>query len=199
MKKLFLSATFLIFSTFAFCNASYNFGVLREAMNESNPDLLKLKEEYSQSLLDVKDAVAGFGPTIDLQITGTYLTNVPLDAVYVNIDDIVGAIKWPEGIKPAATGQRIKLYDGMENTYYNFGLSFQQPIWTWGKLTNAVKLYKLISEIKLTQLESEQQKKETELEIRMITLWKSIIFKFINIKYLNINLCPENLISEIIS
>ena len=143
---------------------------LSQAMNQSNPDLLKLQEEYRQSLLDVKDAKAGLGPSIDLQITGTYLSKVPLDAIYLNVDDIINSIQWPTGTSPLSTGQRIKLYDGMENTYYTFGLTLQQPVWTWGKLTNAIKLYKQVADIKLTQIQNQQNQMNTELETRLISL-----------------------------
>lgn len=184
MRKYFLVFVFLLlsFSIYSQENQSpsgYTLEDLSSAMNKSNPDILKLEEEYYQSLLDVKDAKAGLSPTVDLQVTGTYMAKVPVDAIYLNVDDIINSIKWPSGSLPASTGQRIKIYDGMENTYYNFGLTVTQPVWTWGKITNAIKLYQKISEIKLTQIESQRRQMNCELETRLVTL--SYLKKIMNI------------------
>ena len=168
-KRIFTSLCLCIISLAIYCQ-EYTLEVLQNSMIDNNPDLLKLQEDYRQSLLDVKDAQAGFGPSIDLQVTGTYMVNPPIDAVYINADDIISSINWPSGITPSSTGQYIKVYDGMENTLYNFSLSLEQPLFTWGKLTNALKLYKLIADVKLTQYTSQLDQLNTELETRVITL-----------------------------
>lgn len=139
-------------------------------MFQNNPELLVLQEEYKRSELDVKDAYGGLGPTIDLQVSGTYMLNPPVDAIYLNVDDIVNSIQWPVSSKPNSTGQYIKVYDGMENTLYTVQFTLTQPLFTWGKLGNAILLYKKISNIKLTQLESKQKQLETELETRLVSL-----------------------------
>lgn len=168
MKKRFLLITlFSVLSNMAF---SYTYEELSHAMSANNPELQKLQEEYNRSLLDVKDAWAGLGPTVNLQVSGTYMVNPPVDAIYLNVDDVLNAISWPSGVKPAGGSQPIKIYGGMEDTLYNFQLSVTQPIFTWGKIANSISLYKQISEIKETQLLSQQEKLEMELETRLITL-----------------------------
>jgi len=170
MKKNLIKSVLFILSSFLCLSANnYSYDALRDLVFENHPEIQKLQEEYNRSLLDVKDAKAGLGPSIDLQVSGTYIVN-PLDAIYLNVDDILNSIDWPEGFTPGSSGQYVKVYDGMENTYYNFGLSMTQPIWTWGKLSNAIKLYEKIVEIKETQILSKQQEIETELETRLITL-----------------------------
>mgnify|MGYP002623308760 CR=1 FL=1 len=170
MKK-FLTFFAVIFFSFAFAySSSYSYEDLCKKVFENHPELLKLQEEYSRALLDVRDAKAGLGPTIDLTVSGTYMVNPPVDAVYLNVDDIINAISWPSWVTPSSTGQYIKIYDGMENTYYNFALELTQPIWTWGKLTNAVKLYEMVAQIKETEILSKQKEIETELETRLVTL-----------------------------
>ena len=67
----------------------YTLDTLLTATNQNHPELLKLQEEYRRSLLDVKDARAGLGPSIDLQVSGTYMVNPPVDAIYLNVDEIV--------------------------------------------------------------------------------------------------------------
>lgn len=162
------------FAIFIICGSSlfaqqYNIESLKSAMYENNPDILSLQEEYSRSLLDVKDAKAGLGPTIDLQVSGTYMLNPPVDAIYLNVDDLLSSIQWPSGVRPSS-GQYVKLYDGMENTLYNFSLSMTQPVFTWGKLGNAIEIYKEISQLKKSQLDSKKQQLDVELETRLITL-----------------------------
>lgn len=171
MKKKLLTTVVSILILNSFIGAEkYTYDALYSAMEANNPELLNLTEEYARSKLDVKDAYAGLGPTIDLQVSGTYMLNTPVDAIYLNVDEVINSINWPSGIKPNGSGQYVKIYDGMENTLYNFELSLMQPVFTWGKLTNALKLYKQVSEIKKTQIESKQQQLETELKTRLITL-----------------------------
>ncbi len=171
MKKILLLLTLSFFSLGLFPQNSYSFSDLYSSMIANNPELMTLSEEYERSKLDVKDAYAGLGPTIDLQVSGTYMLNPPIDTVYVNVDDIMNSIQWPDGVKPAGSGQYVKVFDGMEDTLYNFQLSLTQPIFTWGKLKNAIELYKQVSEIKKTQIDSKQQQLETELRTRLVSLY----------------------------
>ena len=92
---------------------AYTFEELKNAMISNNPEILKLEQEYVKSNLDYKDAVAGFFPTIDLQVSGTYMINPPVDALYLNVDEILNSISWPSGIKPQTGDQYVKVFDGM--------------------------------------------------------------------------------------
>lgn len=180
IKKFQLTIIFYLFSALIFSGTLsaedifsskvYSLSELEKAMNENNPELQKLQMDYEKSLLDVKDAKAGLGPVVDLQVTGTYMFNPPVDSVYLNTDELLNSIQWPSGLKPSTGNQYVKIYDGMENTIYNFQLSVMQPVFTWGKLTNAVKLYKKISSIKQIQILSQQEQLHTELKGRLIAL-----------------------------
>lgn len=154
----------------------YKLDDLLEATNHNHPELLKLQEEYRRSLLDVKDAWWNLGPTVDFQASGTYMLNPPIGAMYINTDDIINAIRI-EGARPQSRGQRIKVFDGMENTLYNFQVDVTQPIFTWGKITNGIKLYRQISQIKQTQITQQTEQLETELKTRLMSLFymKTII------------------------
>jgi len=177
-KLLFFALLLFLFSA-SFCWSQtqpqegqplYTLDSLLTATRHNHPELLKLQEEYKRSLLDVKDAKAGLGPTIDLQVSGSYLANPPVDAMYINVDDIINSIQWG-GSQPANQGQYIKVFDGMENTLYNFELSLMQPVFTWGKITNAIKLYKGLSDIKETQIIQQTDQLETELKTRLMSLY----------------------------
>ncbi len=149
---------------------TYTLEGLLLATEHNHPELLKLQEEYRRSLLDVKDAWAALGPTVDLQASGTYMLNPPVGDMYINVDNIIDSIQW-NGLKPAKSGQYIKVFDGMENTLYNFQLSLTQPIFTWGKISNAIQLYQQISAIKQTQITQQTSQLETELKTRLLSLY----------------------------
>jgi outer membrane protein TolC len=59
----------------------------------------------------------------------------------------------------------------MENTFYSFQLDVTQPIYTWGKLKAAIKLYEKVSEIKLLQISSKEKQLQTELNTRIVSLF----------------------------
>ena len=171
IKNFFFTALiFAALQTGLAAQSEYTLQTLLSATEQNHPELMKLKEEYRRSLLDVKDAWAGLGPTVDLQASGTYMLNPPLGAVYINTDDIINSIQI-NGVRPAASGQRIKVFDGMESTLYNFELAITQPIFTWGKISNAIKLYRQISQIKQTQVIQQTDQLETELKTRLMSLY----------------------------
>lgn len=170
IKKTFIAAVLFSFAVSGMQAQDYTLDSLLNATTQNHPELLKLEEEYRRSLLDVKDAWWSLGPTVDLQASGTYMVNPPLGPIYINSDDIINSIQW-NGTKPRNSGQRIKIYNGMENTLYNFQLDLTQPIFTWGKITNAIKLYRQVSQIKLTQITQQKDQLETELKTRLLSLY----------------------------
>jgi hypothetical protein len=114
MKRVYIFFI-LVFSflVLPFYLTAYSLSDLNEAAGLNNPDLQKLQQEYERSLLDVKDAKAGLGPTVDLQLAGTYMLNPPVDAIYLNVDDLLNSINWPSGITPSSSVQYIKVYYGI--------------------------------------------------------------------------------------
>lgn len=171
--KKYLIVFSLFVSTAVLCAQEekiYTYDDLKSELFKNNPQLLSLQEEYFRSTLDVKDAKASLGPTVDFQLSGTYMFNPPVDPIYLNVDELFGAMQWPEGVKPNGQGQYVKIYDGMENTMYNIQLSVMQPLFTWGKIGNSIKLYKQISAVKELQLLNTQEQLENELKIRLVTL-----------------------------
>lgn len=145
----------------------YSFEDLINLMENDNAELQKAKQDFVQSTLDVKDAKAGFFPQAVLTATGTYMFNPMMDDISINVDELLSGISWPGGLKPEPTGQYLKLYDGMENTQYSFTLDITQPVFTWGKLSNAVKLYNEVSDIKKLQLDIKRRQLGTELKTRL--------------------------------
>ena len=137
---------------------------LQSSMMSGNPDIMKAREEISKADLDVKDAKSGYSPTIDLTITGSYIAN-PIDPIRVNLGDYINTTAY--GIP----NDYVTIYNGQENTYYQFQLSLTQPIFTWGKITNAVKIYQKIYDARVLQLEDAIEKAQTELRTRVAALY----------------------------
>ena len=174
MKKLFCILILINFSIILFSQETVNSYTIDELSNQlkiNNSELKILNQEYQQSLIDVKNAKAGLGPTIDLTVSGTYFLNPPIDSIVLNVDDILNSITWPDSMDIKPSGQYLTLYDGMENTFYSFQLDVTQPIYTWGKLKNAIKLYEKISEIKQLQISSKEKQLQTELNTRIVSLF----------------------------
>lgn len=174
MKKLFCILILINFSIFLFSQETVNSYTIDELSNQlkiNNSELKILNQEYQQSLIDVKNAKAGLGPTIDLTVSGTYFLNPPIDSIVLNVDDILNSITWPDSMDLKPSGQYLTLYDGMENTFYSFQLDVTQPIYTWGKLKNAIKLYEKVSEIKQLQILSKEKQLQTELNTRIVSLF----------------------------
>ena len=143
--------------------------LVTEIKNKNN-ELQILNQEYQQSLIDVKNAKAGLGPTVDMTVSGTYFLNPPIDSIVLNVDDILNSIDWPDGMNVNSNGQYLTLFDGMENTFYSFQLEVTQPIYTWGKIKTAIKLYEKISEVKLLQINSKEKQLKAELDTRLVSL-----------------------------
>ena len=163
------------FFSFIFCqteneNLKYTKEELISELKNKNNELQILNQEYQQSLIDIKNAKAGLGPTVDMTVSGTYFLNPPIDSIVLNVDDILNSINWPDGMNVNSNGQYLTLFDGMENTFYSFQLEVTQPIYTWGKIKTAIKLYEKISEVKLLQINSKEKQLKAELDTRLVSL-----------------------------
>ena len=163
------------FFSFIFCqteneNFKYTKEELITELKNKNNELQILNQEYQQSLIDVKNAKACLGPTVDMTVSGTYFLNPPIDSIVLNVDDILNSIDWPDGMNVNSNGQYLTLFDGMENTFYSFQLEVTQPIYTWGKIKTAIKLYEKISEVKLLQINSKEKQLKAELDTRLVSL-----------------------------
>ena len=137
---------------------------LQSSMLANNSDIMKAREEVSKASLDVKDAKSGYSPTIDLTITGSYIAN-PIDPIRVNLGDYINTTAY--GIP----NDYVTIYNGQESMYYQFQLSLTQPVFTWGKITNAVRLYQKVYDARVLQMEDAIEKAQTELRTRVAALY----------------------------
>ena len=177
MKNRYTSLFFFCFfcGLFAQENNVYSFEELKNSLKENNYQLLLLQEELFRSKLDVKDAKANAGPIIDMQISWSFMQNELVEPIYVNTKDFYENEDFDDSLLPDEfnkeyKGKEVKVFDGLDRNLYNFQLSLTQPIFTWGKIGNSIKLYKQISGVKELQLLSTQEQLENELKIRLVTL-----------------------------
>ena len=141
---------------------------LKVSMDSNNAQLVKARQTYIQSLLDVKNAKANYQPTIELLLTSTYMPNPPIGKTTISVDELssqLGVV-----IPGAAAGEYVTLYDGMKNIYYNAGLSITQPLFTWGKIPNAVKLYTQVAQIRALAIEDTYNQLTAQLKARVSAL-----------------------------
>ena len=160
MKKYLI---ILLASVFLFSLSAYTAAELQTAMLANNPEIRKAREAVNQASLDVRDAKAGYTPTVDLTITGSYIAN-PIDPIRINLGDYINTSAY------GLNNDYVTVYEGQESMYYQFSLSLTQPIFTWGKINNAVKLYQKVYDARILQLEDAIEKARTELWTRIAAL-----------------------------
>jgi outer membrane protein TolC len=70
---------------------------------------------------------------------------------------------------PALPDQDIS-FKLSQNTHYEFGLTLEQPVFTWGRIHNSVKAADLGSQASTLQLEQERKNIKTALDSHLFTL-----------------------------
>ncbi len=142
-----------VFSPMLLSSATYAEPELKALVLSHNLQLQQAIGEEKLSVLDRKDARAGYGPTIDMEISATYLQNVELITI--------------PAAPPVLPSPPFPLELGMENTLYTFSLSLTQPVWTWGKLQNGVAMTEKLVEIRQKQRFALEKSLLAELESRL--------------------------------
>ncbi|MFA6891651.1 MAG: TolC family protein, partial [Sphaerochaetaceae bacterium] len=138
-------------------------------MEANNLELKKARQDWQTALLDVKDAKAGRGPTVDMTVSGTYMYNPPVGPVYVSTQDLLQQLSEQNVDVSLLEGQPdayLKLYGGMEHTLYTFSLNITQPVFTWGKITDSIELYQKAADVRSLQITALERKQKSELASR---------------------------------
>lgn len=143
--------------------STYNISNLIHIALKQNRELQELKLDYKKSLLDVKKADATRFPTSDYQISLTHIGN-PMKPIYINPADFFSSPV------PGVSTESIKVFDGMEDKYYQFKFTLTQPIFTWGKIKNGIQITKLVSQIKELQIKQKEKELKTTVQILVYTL-----------------------------
>ena len=159
MKKFIIFIVVLLISNTIFATETYNYDSLASSLRLNNTKLQAAYQDVVQAKLDTKDAKANYHPTIDLTVSGSYIIN-PIGPITVNASEL--------GLP---YNQYITLYKGMENTLYQTSLSLQQPIFTWGKISNGVKALKEVESVRSLQLTDTENQLNAELKSRLSAIY----------------------------
>lgn len=136
-------------------------------MEAGNADLLKSDQEVIKAHLDTSDAKGGYTPTVDLLLTGTFMANPTLGPIKVNPNDIKGL---PDIVSQIWTDPLDVSMD-MGNNMVQGQLTVTQPIFTWGKLSNAVKLYETVEGLRRMERTDKENQLIAELRSRLDALF----------------------------
>ena len=169
MKRLLLVITIIyLFVTpvFAESDTKYCIDDLIQSINNNNTKIRKADEEIVQAHLDTKDAEAGYQPVIELSLMGMYMANPLIDDITINTNDILLQMN----MSPLPESYDLTLFDGIGHTFYNASLSITQPLLTWGKITNSVKLFKAAESARVIQRSDLEKQLVTELKARLSAL-----------------------------
>ena len=159
---------------------------LRASMSANNTALLSAGEEYTSALIDVEDAKSNYHPQIGYTVAGSYVLN------HQTMDLDLG------GIKEWANGQEIKaptqspmfpeitipmssvtdtlpdsynMVVDVSDPYLSASISLVQPIYTWGKVTSAVKMNEEIAQAKALQIGDTQAQLDAQLKASLASLY----------------------------
>lgn len=139
------------------------------SMEENNVDLKKAQENLNKALLDVKDAKGNYQPQIDFIGGSMYMFNPPIDEITLKQGSLNGAIG--PNLPISIPAQDMVIYEGMPNWYYAFMVNIQQPIYTWGKISNGVKIYSNVADVQALQLSSQKKQLKVSLEASAVALY----------------------------
>ena len=170
MKKVAVSILvfMLVFSLlYADEETRYDFRSLLSSVERNNTDIRKADQAIAESHYDTLDAKGAYTPTIDLLISGTYMANPTLGPMTINPNDIKGLPSIAQNIFTEPLDISMK----MDNNRVQGQLTITQPIYTWGKISNAVKLYERAEGLRTMERDDKLDQKETELRTRLDALY----------------------------
>ena len=108
-----------------------------------NAELGQLRAEVNQAKIGVMGAKSNYFPKIDFSASMSWFLN-PLDDIRLKQGEL-GIVEIPNVGSIMLPLEDYKLYDGQDDSYYRFVFTLEQPIFTWGKIPAAVKLYREVA------------------------------------------------------
>lgn len=159
---------------------------LRSSMSVNNTALLSAGEEYTSALIDVEDAKSNYHPQVGYTVAGSYVLN------HQTMDLDLGGIKeWANGqeikvptqfpMPPEITIPMSSVTDTLPDSYnmvvdvsdpyLSASISLVQPIYTWGKVTSAVKMNEEIAQAKALQIGDTQAQLDAQLKASLASLY----------------------------
>lgn len=186
MKRILLSlmvSLLLALPVMADDAPTYTYQELSESLSLNNTSVLAAVENYKTALLDVKDAKANFHPQIDYTLAASYVLNhqtmtidtgplledMPIDQLYLknpSADNSYIPISPFISMIPSSVDMPIDI----NAPYLNAEISLVQPVYTWGKLTNSVKMNEEIASARALQITDTEDQMDTQLKASLASL-----------------------------
>ncbi len=144
IQKIFLIFTLLLFFIIFISFEGFDEFSLQNLIDyaiTNNTEITQLDLDIKKAEFDLIIAKAKKFPSISFSVSLSYLTN-PIGPISITAGQF-GSITTSNGdilIPP----EDMIIFEGMENTMYQFKMTIDQPIFTWGKIDNAIKLYELL-------------------------------------------------------
>ena len=160
--RCFLKILLVFFLFSNFCGAqerilNLNLDQCLRTAYENNKSLLQLEEKINSAKYKIDEAKSGFYPQFSFNGSYTRLGNIP--------EFSTPAMSFGEVQIPAFT-----VKSGAENNY-NFSLSYQQPLFTWGKIQAGYD----ISKYNLSLSQEEYRKTKQEIKFNVVNLFYNIL------------------------
>ena len=135
-----------------------------------NAELGQMRSEVNQAKIGVMGAKANYFPKVDFQASMTWFLN-PLKEIGLKQGEL-GIVEIPNVGSVMLPMEDYSLYDARDNSFYRFVFTLEQPIFTWGKIPAAVKLYREAARA----AELKCARKERELEASVNGYYFSIYY-----------------------
>jgi outer membrane protein TolC len=149
---------------------------LLSAAMEGNSAYLLSESRGREARAILSGAQAARLPVIRFSSDLSYLTNPPAVTIKTGSFFPGGMIPMGPGTPPTtyfpfpALPQTDTTIQLSEKTRYEFSLSLEQPVFTWGRIHNSVKAADLGSQAAILEIEQEKRNIRTSLDIHLYTL-----------------------------
>ena len=126
-----------------------------------NAELGQMRSEVNQAKIGVMGAKANYFPKVDFQASMTWFLN-PLKEIGLKQGEL-GIVEIPNVGSVMLPMEDYSLYDARDNSFYRFVFTLEQPIFTWGKIPAAVKLYREAA--RAAELKCARKERELEASV----------------------------------
>lgn len=142
-------------------NPPYSLDDLLGLAATENPALRANGAAEDAARADLTSARARRLPTLGTETTGTYIAN-PTDPIAIPANSFA----------PGMPGAPITLYEGSGNSLYDFKLTGDLPLFSWGKISLGIDL----ARTGLSAAALQRRKAERELAVRLSASWDALAY-----------------------
>ncbi|MBT3272838.1 MAG: TolC family protein, partial [Spirochaetales bacterium] len=173
MKSIFVLALFaaLLFPAAAQDKPPLSMTEASGLARENSRELSIENLEIAKAAAGIREAKAGRGPQVKIQGSGSYMTN-PMEGFKIE-KGAFGYAPTPQSEAPIALpDQDYVLMEDAENTYFRITTTLSQPVFTFGKLANAVQA----AELELRVSETEYETTDTRIQRDLRRAYFGVVF-----------------------